>query len=313
MSEIFHDLQLSFSLKKVDTPNNSRPHHIHLLEKLTGYHFDNLHILVEAMNHPSQCHDLLSNSYQRLEFLGDAVLDMVIVSALATVEPELSHIDMHLIKSALVNEHLLAFLCMDMAVEEPDYEVLESENGSEPQVVNTMKRTALCDFMSFDSFEVMKARKSCLSRHRAYEQDIREKIRDGRAYPWSLLVRLGAPKFMSDIIESIVGAIFVDSHGDLLPCKIFLSRLGVMPYLERILQDSVDVLHPKSALNEIAQGKIKFKIGRNEEGFKCFVEVTGKQFMEVSGGLSREEITTRAAEVAYRTILETQLCNVQIP
>ena len=40
---------------------------------------------------------------------------------------------------------------------------------------------------------------------------------------------------MSDIVESIIGAIFIDSKGSLEACEAFLERAGVVGYLRRVL------------------------------------------------------------------------------
>src|SRR5262249_4511912 len=58
---------------------------IHNAEEMLGYRFSKKSLLVEALTHPSYKpphEDDRSMSYQRLEFLGDALLDMVIVDEL---------------------------------------------------------------------------------------------------------------------------------------------------------------------------------------------------------------------------------------
>jgi len=44
------------------------------LEEVLGYKFENRSILLEALTHPSYIANRLTDSNQRLEFLGDAVL-----------------------------------------------------------------------------------------------------------------------------------------------------------------------------------------------------------------------------------------------
>jgi dsRNA-specific ribonuclease len=86
-------------------------------ESFIEYQFHNKHLLIKALTHPSCEADALTKSYQRLEFLGDAVLDMIVVLALAESKPDLSHGDMTAIKAALVNANLLGFLCMKVSLE----------------------------------------------------------------------------------------------------------------------------------------------------------------------------------------------------
>ncbi|CAA6603238.1 RNase III [Rhodospirillaceae bacterium LM-1] len=51
------------------------------IEKRLGYHFKNTRLLTEALTHPSAS-SALSPSYQRLEFLGDRVLGLVVARLL---------------------------------------------------------------------------------------------------------------------------------------------------------------------------------------------------------------------------------------
>ncbi len=76
---------------------------------LDGYQFNNKALLKEALTHPSLCREPESRAqrggirnYERLEFLGDAVLDMVISAYLFTAYPEESEGDLAKRRSALV-------------------------------------------------------------------------------------------------------------------------------------------------------------------------------------------------------------------
>ena len=55
-------------------------HQFELLEKKSGYHFQNPHLLKQAMTHSSYANEHKAKGYhdnERLEFLGDAVLEVV--------------------------------------------------------------------------------------------------------------------------------------------------------------------------------------------------------------------------------------------
>ena len=56
---------------------------------------------------------------------------------------------------------------------------------------------------------------------------------------------------MSDIIESLVGAIFVDSEGSFTACETFLERIGLMPHLRRVMSGKVDITHPRMVLERL--------------------------------------------------------------
>jgi hypothetical protein len=67
-------------------------------------------------------------------------------------------------------------------------------------------------------------------------------------YPWSALTSLQAPKFFSDVIEAVLGAVYLDSRGDLGKVEGVLEELGVMKVLRRVVEGDVDVRHPVSRL-----------------------------------------------------------------
>jgi dsRNA-specific ribonuclease len=88
----------------------------YLEPKLIGHKFRDRYIFLEALTHPSCQRDEFTESYQRLEFLGDAVLDMIVASALFADDANLSQGKMTQIKTALVNAQFLAYLAMQLTL-----------------------------------------------------------------------------------------------------------------------------------------------------------------------------------------------------
>ena len=76
-------------------------------EKLLGYTFANPDLLKEALTHASVADSRL-NSNERMEFLGDAVLDLIICDALYKKFPEYLEGDLTKIKSAVVSRRTCA-------------------------------------------------------------------------------------------------------------------------------------------------------------------------------------------------------------
>ena len=60
---------------------------------------------------------------------------------------------------------------------------------------------------------ISKDQSACLARFNELKNDIAAALEGGHSYPWTLLARLEPPKLFSDMIESIVAAIWIDSHG----------------------------------------------------------------------------------------------------
>jgi dsRNA-specific ribonuclease len=285
-------------------------HNYTVLQRLLDYQFNSLNLLVEAITHPSLTFDFSTESYQRLEFLGDAVLDMVVVQRLSSQIPTLSHNRMHLIKSALNNINFQAFLCMEMSSEEETFDVTSDTATAVVTNVQLSRRVPLCGFMRYESAEMARAHSAYLERYQELAAKIRDAIGHGKNYPWSLLTRLEAPKYLSDIVESIFGAVLVDSHGSLAMCEKLADRIGLMSYLNRVLRDDIDLVHPKTRLSELANGigKVKYHVREVEgpvEEFRCLIAIGDRKFEEAVGGTSREEVTVRASEMAVLALTES--------
>ena len=80
-----------------------------LAERL-GLHFSNLHLLVRALTHRSYVNENPNalEDNERLEFLGDAVLDFVVGAWVYNHYPEMPEGDLTRMRSALVRTNTLA-------------------------------------------------------------------------------------------------------------------------------------------------------------------------------------------------------------
>lgn len=76
-------------------------------EKVLGHTFKNPQLLKEALTHASIADNRL-NSNERMEFLGDAVLDLIICEALYQRFPEYQEGDLTKVKSAVVSRRTCA-------------------------------------------------------------------------------------------------------------------------------------------------------------------------------------------------------------
>lgn len=275
--------------------------HLSDVERLIGYQFKNRCYLLEAITHPSCEHDAHTSSYQRLEFIGDATLDMIVVSFMVDNAPELSHGQMHLTKTAVVNAGFLAYLCMDASLEQviTDVSLSPDHYSTGFTEVHSSKPVHLCQLMRHHHPEINSAMSSCLERYHKLQPAIASAIDHSREYPWVLLTRLAPAKFLSDIVESIIGAVLIDSGGDLATCTKVAEHLGLIAYLRRILNEDIDILHPKNKLGEISSGRtVEYKLGKEEQEHTCTVEVGGAAIVTVSHGISQEEVMTQAAYMA---------------
>ncbi|RFU33249.1 hypothetical protein B7463_g3061, partial [Scytalidium lignicola] len=141
-------------------------------------------LLVEALTHPSCDCDIKIQSYQRLEFLGDAVLDMLVLSILADqqTDTELSQGKMTVIKSVLVNAHFLGFLSLDFGQDEEVVTIIEQPGGRFSKHT-TLRQTYLWKLMRHSNAEITKARGACLERYTSLHEEIKHLLREGETYP----------------------------------------------------------------------------------------------------------------------------------
>lgn len=288
-------------MEGVFAPSSLANSHLPDIERLIGYQFKNRGYLLEAITHPSCEHDMHTSSYQRLEFLGDATLDMIVVSFMIDNAPHLSHGKMHLTKTAMVNAGFLAYLCMNTQLEQvvTDVSLSPDHDSADFTEIRGSKLLHLCQLMRHQNPDINAAMSSCLERYHKLQPTIASVIAQGNEYPWVLLTSLAPAKFLSDIVESIIGAVLIDAGGDLSACRKVAEHLGLIAYLRRILDEDIDILHPKNKLGEMSGGQtVEYKLGKNGQEYTCTVEVGGAVIVTVSHGISQEEVMTQAAYIA---------------
>ncbi|GME65217.1 Ribonuclease III [Neofusicoccum parvum] len=280
-----HECRNILSIQAASEHASAPPLHLECVEELIGYTFHNKYLLLEALTHPSftSYREAATSSYQRLEFLGDAVLDYLVSRRLyahrnpappnAAYAPpprghaasELPHGTLHSIRSALVNASFLAFLCMEATLLEPRAAVAFTPQphstaafGTATPVPAPPSARALHHFMRHSAPTLQAASAAATARHAARRAAVWAALRGAARYPWPALAAVGAEKFFSDVVEAVLGAVFVDSEGTegegggMEACEAFLVRLGLVGVLERVLRDGVDTLHPRLELGRLA-------------------------------------------------------------
>ena len=87
------------------------------LEKKIGYHFQNSELLEKALRHSSYANEHRMNRIEcneRLEFLGDAVLELVSSEHLFTQFPQMPEGELTRLRASLVCEPTLAFCAREI-------------------------------------------------------------------------------------------------------------------------------------------------------------------------------------------------------
>lgn len=294
------DVRISQMLDRVGK-TDQLPLQVGHVEQILGYSFTHKLILVEALTHASHPQSLGFGtlSYERLEFLGDSVLDMIVTDYLYRAPEKYSPGHIFLRKSAMVNSHILAFLCLRACLKltaemaKPDYAgniVVESEEQS----------VYLWQCLLHSSHQVLDDQATTWARFSKWQSEMEESFERDDIFPWAGLTRLHAAKVFSDMIESLLGAVYLDSKGNLDEVRRVLRTLGWMQILERIVRDDVDVLHPVSRVALYCSKRAKsveYRITQKKGNVGCAVWIDNE---ELEGTYTEEPFKTRATREGVR-------------
>lgn len=275
------------------------------VERMIGYTFQRKLLLVEALTHASYHFDTETVSYERMEFLGDALLDMFVIDFLYHFAGRaFTPGDMHCFKAAMVNTYFLAYRCLQLSVEVDASMPMPGRNGR-ITLQHKTNRIHLYQCLLHSSTVVLDEQRLSFRRFEKNNAEIEEALRVGKVFPWAALTRLQPPKFLSDMIESIIGAVYLDSNGNIETVRTLLRTLGIMDCLERVVREKVDVLHPVSRLGIWAsqqQKQVVYDYMEEKGNVVCTITVEGLEPVQAKaekrGRVSQEEARFAAAEKA---------------
>ncbi|KAI3762292.1 hypothetical protein L1987_52717 [Smallanthus sonchifolius] len=212
------------------------------LEYLLNYSFRDASLLVEALTHGSYMLPEIPRCYQRLEFLGDAVLDYLITIHLYNKYPGMSPGMLTDLRSASVNNDCYALSAVKVELHK---HILHGSHDLHRHIVDTV-----CDFdpLTLES-----------------------------TFGWES--ETSFPKVLGDVIESLAGAILVDSGYN----KEIVFK-SIRPLLEPLITPETLKLHPVKELDELCKKnhyEMKKQVKRSEDGTLSFtieVQSEGQSF-----------------------------------
>ncbi|KAJ2871850.1 Dicer-like protein 1 [Coemansia aciculifera] len=262
------------------------------IEGILGYRFKNRALLAEAVTHCSST-DLHANSYQRLEFLGDAVLDYFITRRYYDYQPELRPHRITLVKHVACSNNLFALIVVCnglhrflrhssvvLAVSVRDYEFrlaqsrktwVQSQSKEEGQSESSASDLGLTDGSSAtdksssdnsSSSSWSQCSASAWSDEESQAAGKRRKVclskndEESDLYwglPQDCWDIVPAPKVLGDVFESLLGAIYVDSDMDMAAAEGFYQRM-LSPFLDRFVDSGRLSLHSVIHTLLICQG-----------------------------------------------------------
>ena len=284
------------------------------VEAMIGYEFQNRALLVEALTQSSLA-GCQRATYDRLEFLGDAVLDFIIGPRLFHSRHQLGPHEMTGHRHALASHQTLAFFAQNASVRRSTFEIYTDPQSKKTVSHEKSEETYLPDYIQcVDRQQMLEQRRVTFSAFRKARPLINKGLVVDKCFPWTQLSRLGALKSYSDIMESILAAVFVDSKGNIGACEKFLDAIGYMSLVRRFVNDGeMTSVHPESVLDEAisrknrdAVRKLRYITQEREKPdssgkhWRCKVVYDGNELARVKHSSSSTEARCRAAEKALK-------------
>ncbi|KAL4620079.1 hypothetical protein ACB092_06G127500 [Castanea dentata] len=199
LKELHIDEKQSEPKTEVPVPNLDE------VEEILGYKFKDKSLLEEAFTDSSFSGEL--PSYERLEYVGDAVVNLLITKEHYSLYPNLSPGPLTRLRAANVDTDKLARVAIRHGLH-----------------------------------RYLRHKKPLL------EQQIREFSQGILEYPLHSNGLIDAPKALADIVESSIGAVFIDCSSSLdIVWKVFKSLL------EPLIDPSTLCIHPVTQLYEVCQ------------------------------------------------------------
>ena len=276
-------------LKERSQPSSAVPESLKSgVQELTGHEFQAPSLAVEAVTHTSYntgAGSAPSPSYERLEFLGDALLEYLVTLRIWSDPRCLPERWMHRIRTAVVNGPFLAYCALGHQID-VSTTVPASITNDRPHrnkfarldedTIRLQTKTSKKSILSFLRAHPGADLRTAL--HRTHERfdkwavEITKNLESSSVYPWTELTAFDPPKLVSDLVESTIASIAIDS-GNLelsadasMPSALteYLSKIGILPRLDIILgrsgknapsYDPYGVWHPLEELGFLSEQK----------------------------------------------------------
>lgn len=208
---------------QVAPANTVEQHMAKKIEEATSYKFKYPRGLRSAFRHPSRPFEFDKvPTYQRLEFLGDALLDMVCVDYLFHVAPDKGPQWLTEHKMAMVSNQFLGCLAVSLGFHR---HILHNQPTVGAQILEYVTEITEARRAAEDAAEA--AGKSRSEYSRDYWIEVRQ-----------------PPKCIPDVLEAYVGAMFVDSEYNYTTVQRFF-KAHVVPYFSDMhMYDTFANKHP---------------------------------------------------------------------
>lgn len=232
---------------------------IRAVEGILKYEFIDKTLIEKALTHPSY---VQSESYERLEFVGDAALGLAISNFAFLAYPQLDQGDLTLLRAANISTEKLA----RVAVRRELYKYVRHNS------------TALTDKVR-EFLEVV-------------HQEDRIVVHGGT---------MKAPKVLADIVESIIAAVYVDKKFDLQAMWVVVRDLLEPLVTPDMLQQQPQPITMLFEMCQKEGHHVDIKPGRKDDKNIASVYIDGNFFVSASSD-QKENAKLQAAKAALEMI-----------
>ncbi|KAH7080603.1 ribonuclease III domain-containing protein [Paraphoma chrysanthemicola] len=275
-------------------------HEVEEIQQLIGHQFRNFTVLLQALTHPSCTSHGSEESYQRLAFLGDAVLGFLVAKTLFQHPEELSEGKMTKVRAAVVNSNMLGYVCMTHSIPRKVFGI-ETTTLKQSRKVQRVENMPLWKYMRHESKYLGKALDACNARYRGLCGCLHQQMQNGHSYPWVTLAELQPEGFYSDLVQSVIGAIYVDSGGEWSACQQFIETIGISSSIQRMVQPDYDVAHPRSVLQQLSP-LAEVRSHLSDGVYKCSVTVDDVEIASAESYKGRGEASILASHRAVQIL-----------
>ena len=248
------------------------------IESLIGYTFREKSFLLQAFTHASYGDNRLTESYEKLEYLGDAVLDYLVTAYIftnTTADPG----RITDIRSALVNNNMFASILV--------------ENGLHPYILHytPLLQNKILAYIEDREKDRMTSAEAEIDRALGLINEMESPE----------LEMVEVPKVLGDVFESLIGAVFLDTGHDLE--KVWAVYTRLCPQLSLVINKPP--VNMKKQVMEMFPNNVRFT-SKPTEGPKATVLATirdGSRNYEFKGlGMNKASATLAACKLAIREL-----------
>ncbi|KAF9247216.1 hypothetical protein BU15DRAFT_39362 [Melanogaster broomeanus] len=194
------------------------------VEAIIGHEFRHPHLLAQALTHASiEGYD--ATCYERLEFLGDAILDFMVVRHIFGRNDNLSPGAMTMLKGAMVSNSTLAAVCVSCGLHK---------------------------HLHFDSYTLATSFESYAQQLILKQQQQETDAATEDTGPGQYWLNVEPPKALSDIVESVIGALYVSDGFTSTGTEAFFNKV-LKPFYDRHITLKTLSHHPTKVLFELLQ------------------------------------------------------------